>query len=63
MNGYTIKPSIEPNDKYEKAKKDALQALDSIRDLNMQQQQLLFKELVSIWQFRMLIDNFQKMGR
>lgn len=40
--------TIEPTDKYEKAKKDIIEALNSIRELNMQQQQQLFCELVCL---------------
>lgn len=63
MMHYEPHITIDPTDKYEKAKKDALQALNSISDLNMQQQQQLLGELVSIWQWRMLINNCQKFGR
>ncbi|MDE5558526.1 MAG: hypothetical protein K2J32_12735 [Ruminococcus sp.] len=60
MNGYTIKPSIEPNDKYEKARHDVFQALNSISDLDMQQQQRLLLELVGIEKFNMLIKFYQQ---
>ncbi|MDE6424691.1 MAG: hypothetical protein K2K89_00915 [Ruminococcus sp.] len=60
MNGYTIKPSIEPNDKYEKARQDVFQALNSISDLDMQQQQRLLLELVGIEKFNMLIKFYQQ---
>ncbi len=45
MNGYKIKPSIEPNDKYEKAKQDVIQATKSVQELTPQQCQKLVQEL------------------
>lgn len=62
MNGYTIKPSIEPNDKYEKARQEVFQALNSISDLDMQQQQQqrLLLELVGFEKFNMLIKFYQQ---
>lgn len=44
MNGYTIKPSIEPNDKYEKAKQDVIQAIKSLQELTPEQRKRLVKE-------------------
>ena len=57
MNDFDIKPTVDPKNKYEKARKDALQALDSISKLDMKQQQELFKELLSIWQINLLVNN------
>lgn len=45
MDGYTIKLSIEPNDKYEKARKDVFQAINSLQELTSQQQEQLAKEI------------------
>ena len=45
MNGYKIRPSIEPNDKYKKAKQDVIQAANSVRELTPQQCQKLAQEL------------------
>lgn len=45
MNGYKIKPTFEPNDKYEKAKKDVIQAFNSMQELAPQQRQKLVQEL------------------
>ncbi len=45
MNGYTIKPTIEPNDKYEKAKQDCIKAAESLKELSPQQCQRLAHEL------------------
>ena len=45
MNGYKIKPTFEPNDKYEKAKKDVIQAAISVQELTPQQCQELAQEL------------------
>lgn len=45
MNGYKIKPTIEPNDEYEKAKKDVIQAAISVQELTPQQCEKLAQEL------------------
>lgn len=52
--------TIDPKDKYEKAKKDMIQAMNSIRDLDMQQRQQLLYELVGIEQFNMFIKLYQQ---
>ena len=46
MNGYTIKPSIEPEDKYEKARKDLIEARKSFEDLTNDQRKQLVKEVL-----------------
>lgn len=48
MNGYEIKPTIEPQNKYEKARQDILQALNSIQKLTPQEQQQLAYELLGV---------------
>lgn len=48
MNGYTIKPSIEPNDKYEKAKQDVIQAIKSLQGLTSEQRRCLVKEALGL---------------
>ncbi len=42
-----FKPTIgiEPTNKYDKAKQDLIQAMNSIRELSQQEQQMLFTEL------------------
>ncbi len=42
-----FKPTIgiEPTNKYDKAKQDLIQAMNSIRELSQQEQQKLFTEL------------------
>lgn len=45
MNKCTIKPTIEPNDKYEKAKQDFIKAAESLKELSPQQCQRLAQEL------------------
>lgn len=42
-----FKPAIgiEPTNKYDKAKQDLIQAMNSIRELSQQEQQKLFTEL------------------
>lgn len=37
MNGYTIKPDVDPNDNYQKALKDFIQAYNSLQKLTPQQ--------------------------
>jgi hypothetical protein len=46
MADYRIMPDIVPNDKYEKAKGDLIQAIYSFRALNPQQQQQLAYEIL-----------------
>jgi hypothetical protein len=48
MFDYRITPDIVPNDKYEKAKKDLLQAICSFQSLEQQQQQRLANEVFGI---------------
>lgn len=45
MNRYTIKPTIEPNDKYEKAKQDCIKAAESLKELSPNQCKRLAQEL------------------
>ena len=44
MNGYTVKPTVEPNDKYEKAKQDCITALKSFYELKPEQRKRLVQE-------------------
>lgn len=44
-NGFDFKPTIDPKDKYDKAKKDLIEALNSIRALYPQQQRQLVYEV------------------
>ncbi|MCM1006452.1 MAG: hypothetical protein NC485_00745 [Ruminococcus flavefaciens] len=46
MNRYTIKPDLDPNDSYQKALKDFIQAYNSLQKLTPQQQQQLVKDLL-----------------
>ena len=47
---YPIKPTIgiEPTDPYEKAKQDILTAIDSVRVLPPEQQEMLARELFQV---------------
>lgn len=45
MNYYKPTLGIEPTDKYEKAKQDILQALNSVQALTPQEQQRLAEEM------------------
>lgn len=46
MDGYKIKADIEPNDNYQKALKDFVQANKSFQNLTPQQKEHLIKELL-----------------
>lgn len=48
MDRFKPTVGIEPTDKYEKARQDVIQALDSIRDLESWQREQLAKELLGI---------------
>lgn len=48
MNGYTIKPSIETKDKYEKAKQDIFQAIKSLQELTPEQRRRLVQEALGL---------------
>jgi hypothetical protein len=48
MADYRITLNITPDDKYEKAKKDLLQAICSFQSLEQQQQQRLANEVFGI---------------
>lgn len=45
MDDYDINISIEPKDKYAKAKEDVIQAMKSMQELTSQQRDQLVKEL------------------
>lgn len=45
-NGYKVKLNIDSNNKYIKAKEDLIEALNSINELPLQQQQQLAYELI-----------------
>ena len=48
MDGYDVNLSIEPKDRYEKAKKDVIQAMKSMQELTSQQRDQLAKELFGL---------------
>lgn len=50
MNNYELSLSLEPTNKYEKAKKDLIQALKSFKELNFQEQHQLASELFGVAQ-------------
>lgn len=50
MNNYELSVSLEPTNKYEKAKKDLKQALISFKELNLQEQQQLASEIFGVAQ-------------
>lgn len=45
MNDFTVNFTVEPNDKYEKAKLDVIKAAESLKELSPQQCQKLAQEL------------------
>ena len=45
MDNYEFKIGVEPTNKYKKAKQDVVQALNSIKQLNENEQQVLAEEL------------------
>lgn len=46
MYEYTIKPTIEPNDQYQKAKKALLDAMNEVNQLSQEQQYQLMQEII-----------------
>lgn len=46
MNSYKIKADLEPNDNYQKALKDFIQAYNSLQKLTPQQKEQLVKDLL-----------------
>jgi len=50
MNNYELSLSLEPTNKYEKAKKDLIQALKTFKELNFQEQHQLASELFGVAQ-------------
>lgn len=63
MYNYEIKPTIDPKNNYEKARKDVLQAMDSIQKLTQQQQQQLAYELIGIEAINSFVDLMNKRNR
>ena len=47
MNDFKVNFTVEPNDKYEKAKQDCIKAAESLKELSPQQCQRLAQELFS----------------
>lgn len=47
-NNFTLKASIEPTDKYSKAKMDLIQALHSYGELSPYEQECLIRELFGV---------------
>lgn len=56
MNDLKIKLDIDPNDKYEKARKDLIQAMNSINVLDFEQQKQLAYELLGAEKMNLLIN-------
>lgn len=61
MNGY-IKPDFVPEDPYQKARKDLIQALESFSKLNHQQKQALLNEMLQYAAFQNFLANYNNNG-
>lgn len=59
-NSFKVKLNIDPNDKYIKAKKDLIEALNSINALPPQQQQQLAYELIGAEKMNLFISFMQQ---
>lgn len=60
LDNIRLTVSLEPKDKYDKAKKDIIEAMKSVQDLSAFQQQQLVKELLGyegFLRFYSLINN------
>ena len=57
MNGH-IKPDFVPEDPYQKARKDLIQALESFSRLNPQQKQALLNEMIQYAAFQNFLANY-----
>ncbi len=51
---------IEPTNKYDKAKQDLIQAMNSIRELTQQEQQMLFTDLFGAAGIAALLNLFNR---
>lgn len=61
MNNWDVNLTIDPKDKYEKAKKDILQAQKSFNDLDNVQQQQLAYEIIGAEKLNWLINFIQQL--
>lgn len=60
MYGYTIKPTVEPNDQYAKAEKALLEALDEVAKLPPEQKQQLLGEVLAMEMFKEMMNNMSR---
>ena len=61
MYGY-IKPDFVPEDKYQKARKDFMQAFASFSKLNPQEKQALLNEMYQYAAFQSFLDQYNNNG-
>ena len=61
MNGY-IKPDFVPEDNYQKARKDLMQAFDSFSILNPQEKQAQLNEMLQYAAFKNFLDQYNNNG-
>lgn len=62
MQNVDVKIDFEPKDNYQKAKKDIIQALDSITKLTPDQQRKLAYELLGIEKFTIMLNLIQQIN-
>jgi hypothetical protein len=62
MDNYEFKIGVEPTDKYEKAKKDLLQALKSFGELVPIQKEYLIKEILGATNVEILCNILNSVG-
>lgn len=60
MDGFKPTIGIEPTNKYDKAKQDLIQAVNSIRELTQQEQQMLFTDLFGAAGIAALLNLFNR---
>ncbi|NCE98349.1 hypothetical protein [Emergencia sp. 1XD21-10] len=63
MTDFQLKPVIEPTNDYNKAKKDVIQAIESIRKLNPREQEKLLEEIARMVENIMFLDLIRGIGR
>ncbi len=63
MDNFEWKITVDPKDKYNKAKKDILQAQKSFNDLDYAQQQQLVYELIGAEKLNWLINSIQQLQK
>jgi len=60
MDNYRVTVGVEPTNDYDKARRDVLQAMNSVRKLSPQQQRMLVEEFVGAANVAALMNIFQQ---